>query len=172
MAWGLLPLFHAAGGMSVAEIGILAAAYPAVWGVTQIGTGALSDRVGRKGLIVGGMLVQGAAIFAIATSSSFASWLGAAVVLGVGTAMVYPTLLAAIGDVADPGWRGSAVGVYRLWRDLGFVVGAIVAGAIADAAGMATAIWFVGGLTVLSGLVVFVQMRETRRPEVRLQPAA
>ncbi len=162
MAWGLLPLFYAAAGLSVAEIGVLAAAYPAVWGVTQIGTGALSDRVGRKGLIVGGMLIQGAAIAVIAAGSSFGTWLAAAMVLGLGTAMVYPVLLAAVADVADPAWRGSAVGVYRLWRDLGFVAGAIVAGLIADAAGMAAAIWFVGGLTVVSGLVVLVRMQETK----------
>ena len=162
MAWGLLPLVYAAAGLSLGEIGILAAAYPAVWAVAQIGTGALSDRVGRKPPIVAGMLLQAAAIGVIASAASFWPWLGAAVLLGLGTALVYPTLLAAIADVAPPAWRGSAVGAYRLWRDLGFAAGAIVAGLIADAAGVAAAIWAVAVLTGLSGLVVLVRMRETR----------
>jgi MFS family permease len=136
--------------------------YPAVWGLCQVGTGALSDRIGRKGLIVGGMLVQAAAIAAIAAGSGFGTWLGAAAALGLGTAMVYPTLLAVIADVAQPAWRGSALGVYRLWRDLGFVAGAILTGLIADIAGMRAAIWSVAALTGLSGLVVLVRMRETR----------
>jgi MFS family permease len=161
MAWGLLPLYYAAAGLSITEIGVLAAAYPAVWAVGQIGTGALSDRLGRKRLIVSGMLVQALAIGLIAVGSSFGSWLVAAALLGVGTAMVYPTLLAAIADVAEPAWRGSAVGVYRLWRDLGFAVGAIVAGIVADIAGIASAIWVVAALTAASGIVVLVRMRET-----------
>jgi MFS family permease len=162
MAWGLLPLFYAAAGLPVAEIGVLAAVYPAVWAVLQIGTGAWSDRVGRKPLIAAGMLVQAAAIGVIAAGSSFAAWFVGAAALGVGTALVYPTLLAAVADVADPAWRGSAVGVYRLWRDLGFAAGAIVAGVIADAAGMTVAIWVVAAITALSGIVVLVRMRETR----------
>ena len=162
MAWGLLPLFYAAHGLTIGEVGVLAAAYPAVWGVAQIGTGALSDRVGRKGLIVGGMFVQAAAIWSIAASTSFAPWLLAAALLGLGTAMVYPTLLAAVADVADPSWRGAAVGVYRLWRDLGFAVGAILAGVAADAFGIPAAIAAVAALTGASGLVVLVRMRETR----------
>jgi MFS family permease len=162
MAWGLLPLFYAAAGLSIVEIGVLAAVYPAVWAVLQIGTGAWSDRVGRKPLIVAGMLVQAAAIGAIASASSFWPWFIAAAVLGVGTALVYPALLAAVADVADPAWRGSAVGVYRLWRDLGFAAGAIVAGVVADAAGMAGAIWAVATITAASGLLVLVRMRETR----------
>ena len=162
MAWGLLPLFYAAAGLSVAQIGVLAATYPAVWGVAQIGTGALSDRIGRKGLIAGGMLLQAAAIAAIAWGSTFAVWIVAAAALGLGTAMVYPTLLAAVADVAEPRWRASAVGVYRLWRDLGFAVGAILTGVVADRAGMPAAILTVAGLTALSGLVVLVRMRETR----------
>ncbi|MHB8459186.1 MAG: MFS transporter, partial [Candidatus Limnocylindrales bacterium] len=161
LAWGLLPLYYAAAGRSIAEIGLLSAAYPAVWSVGQIVTGALSDRTGRKPLIVGGMLVQGAALAAIAATTSFGASLAAAAALGVGTAMVYPTLLAAVADVAEPAWRGSAVGVYRLWRDLGFAVGAVVAGAIADAAGISSAIWAVAALTALSGLVVLVRMDET-----------
>jgi MFS family permease len=162
MAWGLLPLYYAAAGLSIAEIGVLAATYPAVWAVGQIGTGALSDRVGRKGLIVAGMLLQALALGLVAIGSSFGEWFVAAALLGVGTAMVYPTLLAAVADVAEPAWRGSAVGVYRLWRDLGFAVGAIVAGIVADAAGVAPAIWFVAVLTAASGAVVLGRMRETR----------
>jgi MFS family permease len=162
MAWGLLPLYYAAAGLSIGQIGVLAAAYPAVWAVGQIGTGAVSDRVGRKPLIVAGMLLQAAAIGVIAAGSSFAVWLEGAVVLGFGTALVYPTLIAAIADVAEPTWRGSAVGVYRLWRDLGFAIGAIVAGLIADAAGIASAIWVVAAVTAASGLVVLARMRETR----------
>jgi MFS family permease len=159
MAWGLLPLYYAAAGLGVGEIGILAATYPAVWGVAQIGTGALSDRIGRKGLIVAGMLVQAIAIAVIAASSTFPVWLAAAALLGLGTAMVYPTLLAAIADVADPPWRGSAIGVYRLWRDLGFVAGAVVAGILADRFGLSPAIGAVAGITAISGLLVFVRMR-------------
>ncbi len=162
MAWGLLPLYYAAAGLSLIEIGALAAVYPGVWAIAQIGTGALSDRVGRKRLIVAGMLTQGAAITVIATGSSFGIWLVAAAVLGLGTAMVYPTLIAAVADVADPVWRGSAIGVYRLWRDLGFAVGAIVAGVIADAAGMTTAISTVAVVTVGSGFIVAARMAETR----------
>ena len=167
LAWGLLPLFYASAGLGIAEIGILAALYPAVWGLGQLVTGALSDRVGRKGLITGGMLLQAAAIALIAASRGFAPWAGAAVVLGVGTAMVYPTLLAVIGDVAHPAWRASAVGVYRLWRDLGFAVGALLAGLVADRFGMAAAIWVVAALTALSGLVVLMRMYETHPPEGR-----
>jgi MFS family permease len=162
MAWGLLPLFYAAAGLSVAEIGVLAAVYPAVWAVLQVGTGAWSDRIGRKPLIVAGMLVQAAAIGAIATSSAFVPWFLAGAALGAGTALVYPTLLAAVADVAEPAWRGTAIGVYRLWRDLGFAAGAIVAGVVADAAGMAAAIWAVAAITAVSGLIVLFRMRETR----------
>lgn len=161
VAWGLLPLLYASHGLSVAQIGILAAAYPAVWGVGQVGTGALSDRIGRKGLIVGGMLLQGGAIAVISLSTTFWPWLAAAMVLGLGTAMVYPTLLAVVADVADPAWRGAAVGVYRLWRDLGFVLGAVAAGTVAQLAGIPAAILVVAALTVGSGLVVLVRMRET-----------
>ncbi len=162
MAWGLLPLYYAAAGLPIGQIGILAAAYPAVWAVSQVGTGALSDRVGRKPLIVAGMLLQAAAIGVIAAGSTFAVWLGGAVALGLGTALVYPTLIAAIADVAAPSWRGSAIGIYRLWRDLGFAVGAIVAGWIADAAGIAASIWVVAVITGASGVLVLIRMRETR----------
>jgi MFS family permease len=161
MAWGLLPLFYTAHGLSVGEIGVLAATYPAIWSVGQIATGGLSDRLGRKPLIAAGMLLQAAAIAVIAVGSTFAIWLAAAALLGLGTAMVYPALLATVADVADPAWRGSAIGVYRLWRDLGFAIGALAAGLIADAAGMPAAIGVVAGLTAASGLVVLVRMRET-----------
>lgn len=164
LAWGLLPIYYAAGGLSIAEIGILAAIYPIVWGGGQLVTGALSDRIGRKGLIAGGMLVQAAALGVIGASHGFAIWVMAAIGLGIGTAMVYPTLLAVIGDVAHPAWRASAVGVYRLWRDTGFAIGALLAGALADHFGKSVAIWVVAALTGLSGLVVVVRMYETHRP--------
>jgi MFS family permease len=161
MAWGLLPLFYASAGLSIGEIGVLAATYPAVWAVGQVVTGGLSDRIGRKPLIVGGMLLQAGAIAVIALGSTFLVWFLASAFLGLGTAMVYPTLLAAIADVADPVWRGSAIGVYRLWRDLGFAIGALVAGVIADAFGMPAAIMAIAAITAGSGLVVLVRMRET-----------
>jgi MFS family permease len=161
MAWGLLPLFYASAGLSIGEIGVLAATYPAVWAVGQVVTGGLSDRIGRKPLIVGGMLLQAGAIAVIALGSTFLVWFLALAFLGLGTAMVYPTLLAAIADVADPVWRGSAIGVYRLWRDLGFAIGALVAGVIADAFGMPAAIMAIAAITAGSGLVVLVRMRET-----------
>ena len=161
LAWGIFPIYFARAGLSVGRIGVLVALYPAVWGLGQLVTGGLSDRVGRKPFIVGGMLTQAVAIGWIAATSGFVPWALGALVLGAGTAMVYPTLLAAIGDVAHPRWRASAVGVYRLWRDGGFAVGAILAGVIADTFGIATAIWSVAALTALSGLVVAVRMYET-----------
>ena len=161
MAWGLFPLLFAAVGMDLAQIGALAAIYPAVWGMAQIFTGALSDRVGRKPLIVWGMWVQAAGIAVIALSTRFAGFAAGSVLLGLGTAMVYPTLLAAIGDVARPAWRASAVGVYRLWRDLGYAVGALLAGITADLFGLTTAVWLVGALTFLSGVIAAVRMNET-----------
>ncbi|MBI3964044.1 MAG: MFS transporter, partial [Chloroflexi bacterium] len=144
MAWGLFPLFFAAAGLGIEQIGWLAAIYPGVWGITQLGTGALSDRIGRKWLIAGGMWVQAAGIFLILLTGSFWPWAGGLVILGLGTAMVYPALLAVIGDVANPAWRASAVGVYRLWRDLGYAVGALLAGVIADFFGVQAAIGAVG----------------------------
>jgi MFS family permease len=161
MAWGLFPLFFAAAGLDVAQIGILSFTYPAVWGLLQLWTGALSDRWGRKWLIAGGMLLQGGALAAIALVRGFWLWVGAAALLGVGTAMVYPTLLAAVGDVAHPRWRASAVGVYRLWRDGGYAVGALLAGALADLFGMAWSIGAVALLTFASGVLVVVRMPET-----------
>jgi MFS family permease len=166
LAWGLFPIYFADAGLSVGRIGVVAAVYPAIWGLGQLVTGALSDRIGRKRLIVGGMLVQAVAIAAIAATTGFGPWLIGAALLGAGTAMVYPTLLAAIGDVAHPLWRARSVGVYRLWRDAGFAVGAILAGVLADAFSVEVAIWVVAALTALSGLVVAVRMYEThaRRP--------
>jgi MFS family permease len=161
MAWGLFPLFFAAAHLSVERIAILAAAYPAVWGICQLFTGAISDHIGRKWMIACGMWVQAGGIALIAATRSFAPWLAGAVLLGVGTAMVYPTLLAAIGDVAHPSWRASAVGVYRLWRDAGYAFGALLAGVIADALGIVWAIAAVGVLTLASGLVVALRMSET-----------
>ncbi|HEX9035344.1 MAG TPA: MFS transporter, partial [Streptosporangiaceae bacterium] len=160
-------------GLSVSQIGALAALYPAVWGAGQLGTGALSDRIGRKWLITGGMLIQAAAIGLVALGTTFATWAVAAVLLGAGTAMVYPTLLATIGDVAHPTWRARSVGVYRLWRDGGFAVGALLAGIIADRFGIVTAIWVVAVLTAASGIVVAVRMYETRpRPDGSRPPLA
>jgi MFS family permease len=172
LAWGLFPIYFAAEGLSVGRIGILAAIYPAVWGAGQLVTGGLSDRLGRKGLIAGGMLTQAAAIAWIASTTGFGAWALGAAALGVGTAMVYPTLLAAVGDVAHPVWRARAVGVYRLWRDLGFAVGALLAGITADAFGVTAAIWIVAVLTALSGLVVIVRMYETHRPHAEPAPAS
>jgi len=163
MAWGLLPLVFAAAGISIGRIGVLAAIYPAVWGLGQLVTGAWSDRVGRKRLIVAGMWTQAVAIGIIAVGQDFAVWAAAMVLLGIGTALVYPTLLAAVGDVAHPLWRASAVGVYRLWRDTGFAVGALLTGIIADLVDPEAAIWTVAFLTAGSGVVVAFRMRETHR---------
>jgi MFS family permease len=161
LAWGIFPLFFAQTGLSVSRIGILVALYPAVWGAGQLVTGALSDRLGRKWLIAAGMWTQAVAIGLIAAVHGFWPWAGGALLLGAGTAMVYPTLLAAVGDVAHPNWRASAVGIYRLWRDAGFAVGALLAGIIADAFGLAAAIWVVAAITAASGVVVAIRMYET-----------
>ncbi len=163
LAWGLFPLLFTRHGLTVGEVGVLAALYPAVWGAGQLGTGALSDRVGRKWLIASGMGVQAVALALVALGTSFGVWALAVVLLGVGTAMVYPTLLAAVGDVAHPAWRARAVGVYRLWRDGGFAVGALLSGLLADAFGIPVAVWAVAALTAVSGGVVAVRMYETRR---------
>ena len=161
MAWGLFPLFFAAAQMSLGRIGVLTAIYPAVWGVLQLATGSLSDSLGRKWLIVSGMWIQAVGIGAVIVSSSFAGFAAGAALLGLGTAMVYPTLLAAIGDVAHPSWRASSVGVYRFWRDLGYAVGALLAGLAADALGLSGAMWLVAALTFASGLFAALRMSET-----------
>jgi MFS family permease len=167
LAWGIFPIFFARHGLSVGRIGVLVALYPAVWGLGQLVTGALSDRWGRKWLIATGMWAQAVGIGLIASVRGFWPWAGGALVLGTGTAMVYPTLLAAIGDVAHPSWRASSIGVYRLWRDGGFAVGALLAGAIADWLGLAAAIWSVAAITALSGVVVALRMYETHAASQR-----
>lgn len=161
MAWGLFPLVFAAAGMNLKQVGMLAAIYPATWGVSQLATGALSDRTGRKPLIVWGMWIQAAGIGVVTMAHVFAGFVIGAVLLGIGTAMVYPTLLAAIGDVAHPSWRASAVGVYRLWRDLGYAIGALLAGLTADAFGLNVAMWVIAALTFASGVVSATRMAET-----------
>lgn len=161
MAWGLFPLWFAAASMSLEQIGILTAVYPATWGVAQLFTGAWSDRIGRKWLIAGGMWVQALGIAVVLLASGMREATLGAVLLGLGTAMAYPTLLAAIGDVTHPSCRASAVGVYRLWRDLGYAVGAVFSGVLADALGLSPAITAVAIVTLLSGVVVAIRMRET-----------
>lgn len=161
LAWGLFPVLFIGAGLSLDQAGILAAAYPATWGVAQLVTGAASDRWGRKWLITAGMLVQAAALGTVAAVNSFGPWLAAAVLLGLGTAMVYPTLLAAIADVAHPTWRARSVGVYRLWRDGGFAVGAVLSGFLADLYGIPAAVTAIAVLTAASGLIVAIRMRGT-----------
>jgi MFS family permease len=162
MAWGLLPLFFATAGMTLTQIGTLAAIYPGVWSIGQLATGPLSDRTGRKWLIASGMWIQAIGISLIPISTTFLAFVADATLLGIGTAMVYPTLLAAIGDVAHPDWRATSLGVYRFWRDAGYVAGALLAGATADAFGFPVAIQLVAILTCLSGAVVATRMSETR----------
>jgi MFS family permease len=161
MAWGLFPLFFAASGLPIGQIGVLAAVYPGVWSVGQIATGWASDRFGRKWMIASGMWLQAGGILFTAATGSFRWWLIGAVLMGLGTALVYPTLLAAISDVAHPSWRASSVGVYRLWRDSSYAVVAVLAGVVADLFGFAPAIVVVGILSAISGLVVAARMRET-----------
>jgi MFS family permease len=171
MAWGLFPLVFAAAGMNLAQVGLLAAIYPATWGIVQLATGALSDRTGRKPLIVWGMWIQAVGIALVTIASAFAGFVAGAVLLGIGTAMVYPTLLAAIGDVAHPAWRASAVGVYRLWRDLGYAIGALLAGVTADAFGLGAAMWLIAALTFASGTVSALRMAETLPPSLNPIPS-
>ena len=169
MAWGLFPLVFAAAGMDLAQVGMLAAIYPATWSLGQLVTGALSDRIGRKWLIVCGMWIQAIGIAVITMVHEFTGFVVGAVLLGIGTATVYPTLLAAIGDVAHPSWRASAVGVYRLWRDLGYAIGALLAGLTADAFGLSAAMWLIAALTFVSGVVSATRMRETLAPAADAQ---
>jgi MFS family permease len=163
MAWGLFPVIFATAGLGLRDIGTLAAVYPVVWGVCQAVTGGLSDRLGRKWLLVAGMWLQAVGIGVLAVSQQYWWFAFAGTLLGVGTAMVYPTLLAVIGDVAHPAWRASAVGIYRLWRDLGYAGGAIISGVTADLVGLRQAVWLVAGLTFVSGVVVALRLAETRR---------
>ena len=160
MSWGVFPLFFAAFGLGVERIGILKAVYPAVWGMMQVVTGPLSDRWGRKGLIVAGMWVQATGIFVTVATRSFGWWLLGSLLLGLGTAMVYPTLIAAVSDNSHPAWRARSLSVYRFWRDLGYAIGALSAGIIADLFGISWAMGTVGALTLISGVVVALHMRE------------
>ncbi len=163
LVWGLVPLFLAARGLSIGQIGVVAAVYPGSWGLAQLGTGAWSDVVGRKPLIVAGLWLQAVGIAGLVVVDGYGMWILCAIGMGLGTALVYPTLIAAIGDRAHPTWRASAVGVYRLWRDLGYAVGALLAGITADVFGLPVAMWVVAALTFVSGLVVVLRMTETLR---------
>ena len=161
MSWGIYPLFFASFGLGVAAIGTIKAVYPAAWGILQVITGPLSDRWGRKWLIAGGMIVQAGGIWLTVEVPACPAWIAGALLQGFGTAMVYPVLLAAISDVAHPEWRATTMGVYRFWRDLGYAIGALISGIIADLLGMRAAIQVVAALTFLSGLQVAIRMSET-----------
>lgn len=162
MSWGLFPLFFAAYGLGVERIGVLKAIYPATWGIVQVATGPLSDRLGRKGLIAAGMWVQAAGLLLTALTRDFGWWLVGSLLLGLGTAMVYPSLIAAVADASHPEWRARSLSVYRFWRDLGYAIGALTAGLIADLFGFAWAIASIAALTFLSGAVVAMVMQERR----------
>jgi MFS family permease len=161
LSWGLFPLLFASADLAVNRIGVLIALYPAIWGIGQLATGALSDRWGRKHLITTGMLTQAAALAVIALADTFPVWALATILLGAGTAMVYPALLAAIGDVAHPTWRARAVGVYRLWRDSGYAAGAVLGGIVADLWDLRAAVWAAAALSLATGLSVATRMYET-----------
>lgn len=162
LAWGIFPIFFASHGLDLDRIGILVAIYPMVWGSLQIASGWISDVLGRSPLIVTGMILQGCAICLAGLVTSFGPWAGAMVLLGLGTAMVYPTLLAAIGDAVPARERATSLGVYRFWRDAGFVAAALSAGGIADLFGLRVAIFSVGGLTIASGVLASLTLREHR----------
>jgi len=161
MAWGLFPVLFVLGGLDIAEVGALVAIAPAVWGVGQLFTGALSDRIGRKWLIFGGQATEAVGLALIGLGDGPGAWALGSVLFGAGTAMAYPTLIAAVSDVAHPAWRGKAVGVYRLWRDLGFAVGAVLAGILADRFSVEVAVLGVAGVTAASALDIALRMRET-----------
>jgi MFS family permease len=173
MSWGVFPLLFVANGVSLEGVGLIKAVYPVIWGAGQIVTGSLADRIGRKGLIVWGMLVQAAghAVIGLGLATPLVSGLAGSVLLGVGTAMVYPALLAAVSDVAHPTWRATSLGVYRFWRDLGYAVGALMAGVVATLLGLVWAVHVAGILTALSGLLAWAQMDETL-PRVHPAPDA
>jgi len=168
MSWGIYPLFFAAFGLGVERIGVIKAVYPTVWGLLQVVTGPLSDRFGRKGLIAAGMIVQAAGIWLTVLVPVYPAWVLGAGLQGLGTAMVYPTLLAAITDHAHPVWRATSLGVYRFWRDLGYAVGALLSGLVADLVGLGAAIHLVAALTLLSGLIVAAVME----PRAAAAPSA
>lgn len=161
LAWGVFPLLFVASGLSLREMSVLAAIYPATWGISQLATGPLSDRWGRRSMIIIGMVLQGAALVAIAIVRGVGAWSVALIALGLGTALVYPTLIAAVGDFAHPSWRAAAVGVYRLWRDLGYVAGALIAGLLSDALGVSAAISVIGVFTAASGALFAVRFTES-----------
>jgi MFS family permease len=156
MSWAVFPLFFTAHRLGIERIGILKAVYPIVWGVGQVITGPLSDRWGRKGLIVSGMWIQALGLVITALGGHFGWWLAGSVLLGAGTAMVYPCLIAAVSDGSHPTWRARSLSVYRFWRDLGYAIGALSAGLIADRFGFSAAILAIGVLTFLSGTVYWV----------------
>lgn len=162
LAWGVFPLLFLQSGLTLEETGMLAAVYPVTWGICQLATGALSDRWGRKAPIVAGMVIQGGALLSLTIAAGYVEWVAALIVLGLGTALVYPTLLAAVGDLAHPSWRAMAIGVYRMWRDLGYVFGALTAGLLVDGFGTAVAIGAIGVLTVLSGVLVALRLPRAR----------
>ena len=164
VSWGLFPLVFVERGLSLERTASLVAIYPAVWGIAQLFTGALSDRMGRRALMTAGMLLQGVALIVVAAGRSWGLWRTAMIALGLGTALVYPTLLSAVSDHSPPSWRATAIGVYRWWRDLGYVIGAILAGAVADQIGIPASIRWVGVLTIVSGLIVAVTYREGATP--------
>jgi len=160
VSWGLFPLLFTAQGLSLERTALLVALYPAVWGGAQLFTGALSDRMGRRGLMTAGMLIQGGALIVVGVAQSWGFWLPAMIALGIGTALVYPTFLSAVSDHSKPSWRATAIGAYRWWRDLGYVVGAILAGVLADRFGIPASVQLVGGVTIVSGLIIAMTYRE------------
>ncbi|EMF47834.1 Major facilitator superfamily (MFS) transporter [Planococcus halocryophilus Or1] len=161
MAWGLFPIFFASVGLSLSQIGLLVAIYPASWGFFQLFTGFLSDKIGRKKLIVGGMWLQAISLWMILLVNEYSTWIVAAILLGVGTAMVYPTLQASISDIADPSWRASSMGVYRFWRDSGYAFGALFAGILTDLLNVGWAIGLVAILPLSAGIIAAIRLRET-----------
>ena len=162
VSWGLFTLYFASFQLGLNDIAFLKALHPAIWGVLQLGTGSLSDRVGRKRLIYTGMMVQAAGVWMVLFSSAIPGWIAGMSLLGLGTALVYPTLLAAISDASQPQWRATSLGVYRFWRDLGFVAGAIGIGFLADFLQIRDAVHSVAWIALASGIIVFIFMRETR----------
>ena len=161
LSWGLFPLLFATRDLSTAQIALLFALYPGVWGIGQLFTGALSDRIGRKHLVTGGMALQAIALIIIGAGSGLGAWATGTILLGLGTAMVYPTLLAVVGDVAHPAWRARAVGVYRVWRDLGYAVGAVIGGIVADLLSLQAALWVAAAISAVVAAIVAGRMYET-----------
>jgi MFS family permease len=163
VSWGLFTLYFASHGVTVSDIGFLKALHPGIWGILQLVTGSLSDKVGRKIFIYPGMIVQGVGIWIVLFFNSMPGWIAGMSLLGIGTALVYPTLLAAISDIAHPKWRATSLGVYRFWRDLGFVFGAIGIGLVADLFSISIAIQLVAWIAIASGIFVLLVMKETRK---------